>query len=485
LEVAQLEIQSARVLLTSLLDRIEPGPISGKSQLRGVISDQELAALRFALEQLGGPVSPPVKALAPMKLLSRALNLDGPESPEIRLCLDFGTAMSKAFAVRLERDGKLTLIPLPLGQRAGEPEALHSVSSSLWIDADGKVFVGSSAVSRGQPFGNRRREDSLKRFITLPNAGTDLDAKALPLAVNPISDIAFTQEEALTLYFGYLADLASSALEEQGFSRYVRRRFAVPCWASDRREWGEELLRNLLSRAVIVADHFHDRWKAGIPLAEVKAVLSEIKRLRNLPLSLLEQGISEPVAAGSSFLNLEEQISRKLLMVIDVGAGTSDFALFILTMPRGADSSQYVFRPLATAALSQAGDQLDSILIDTVLSNARLHHADAQYDPVRAELQARIRGIKERLCRGGGVTETLSNGIPFTFTRDEFFALSRVQEFGSLLEQKFNEVVSLVDPSYFNLLGPLEPLEVLLTGGGASLDVVKQLPPGRFACGTG
>jgi molecular chaperone HscA len=480
--VEALEKETARILLASLLGRIEPDSATGKYQIRGVISDHELAAMKLALDQLGGPLVETEEVAAvpihQVKLTSPALLLKAPEDPEVTLCLDFGTAMSKGFAIR-EKSGKLSFVPLRLGQRAGEPEAIHPVSSSIWIDGLGRAFLGTEAVTRGQPSGNRRREDSLKRFLTLPNAGGDLDAKELDPAVNA-TEIVFTEEDALTLYLAYLTDLAASALEDEGISRYVRRRFAIPCWDKERRTWGEKLLSALLVRAAIVADQFHGKWGEGIPLAEAKAVIETVKRVSDLPTFLVADGISEPVAAGSSFLELQEHDERKLMMVVDVGAGTSDFALFVVAKP-SSGSSRYAFNliPGSARALPQAGDRLDSVLLDAILAKVGVRPSSTEYAQVRNDLQHRIRGLKERLCRDGSITAAASNGSPFTVTRDDFLKLPEVQKFGQLLQLTFEEVVKSVDPSHFTHLDLGQPVEILLTGGGSGLDMVKQLATGQ------
>ena len=67
------------------------------------------------------------------------------------LCLDFGTAKSKAFAWRNDTEKPLDL---PLGKLDQDlDDAIYSVSSSMWIDDDGLMFAGSEAVKRGAQYG--------------------------------------------------------------------------------------------------------------------------------------------------------------------------------------------------------------------------------------------------------------------------------------------------------------------------------------------
>ena len=134
---------SLQLLLENLLDRIELDAVSGKWRL-GTISSKEKLAIELALKAVSGAAEsaivsiaqsesdaatetapvPETKAIAPetqapepppqVALNIRSLEITETENPEIILCLDFGTAMSKAFAMKGD-----TPIELALGKRAG------------------------------------------------------------------------------------------------------------------------------------------------------------------------------------------------------------------------------------------------------------------------------------------------------------------------------------------------------------------------------
>ena len=107
------------------------------------------------------------------------------------LCLDFGTAKSKAFAATDEEE-EPELEPLAVGQADDDLDrAVHEVSSCVWIDDGGRLFVGSEAVKRGMNYGHElvphRPLDSLKQEISQvdPEEGAvELDRK-LPQDVDP------------------------------------------------------------------------------------------------------------------------------------------------------------------------------------------------------------------------------------------------------------------------------------------------------------
>ena len=86
-----------------------------------------------------------------------ALRPDVSPPPEWVLCLDFGTAKSKAFAATDDEED-LELEPLPIGEDDEDLDgSVYEVSSCVWIDDDGRLFVGSEAVKRGMNYGGEFR----------------------------------------------------------------------------------------------------------------------------------------------------------------------------------------------------------------------------------------------------------------------------------------------------------------------------------------
>src|SRR5436190_310031 len=134
----------ATALIRSLLERIS----ANNPAFAGLISSLDCEALRALTETpaLVEPVPPPVitPSQAPFALDTSALS-QPIEPQDALLCLDFGTAKSKAFATQGEK-----FIPLPLGQMDDDVDgSVFGVASSVWIDEAGLVFVGSEAIRRG------------------------------------------------------------------------------------------------------------------------------------------------------------------------------------------------------------------------------------------------------------------------------------------------------------------------------------------------
>ncbi|MGS1056224.1 hypothetical protein [Burkholderia glumae] len=218
----------AKILFQNLLKRFKQTE-DGDYQLAGVMTTEEMVALRFALDTLSGasavaaalsPQAPPVSPDAsgnaqtvkageaaavgaglagapvgdtavedadvsvaeaveetPMAVAREApvldlsvLSLPVPPS-NARVCLDFGTAMSKASLVEDDAgSGFEDVSVLDLGVPGDQEEISQSMLiSSVYIDNGGFVWFGKAAVDRSvieAADGSRQRLDNIKRRLS-------------------------------------------------------------------------------------------------------------------------------------------------------------------------------------------------------------------------------------------------------------------------------------------------------------------------------
>src|SRR5688572_14804170 len=123
-----MDVEKAKTLLESLFGRIERDGKDSHWRLSGPVSSLERAALRFVLKNLGVEIPPEADEERPkapavlpqIRLNTHAAALRSAEEPEVVMCVDFGTAMSKAFAIHAEDEQP---VDLALGRRAGYTEA--------------------------------------------------------------------------------------------------------------------------------------------------------------------------------------------------------------------------------------------------------------------------------------------------------------------------------------------------------------------------
>lgn len=207
------------------------------------------------------------------KLNLRLLEHSKPEDPNVLLCIDFGTALSKAAASR-GRTGYRPLL-LPLGQIAKDPSAANHylAESSLFVAREGTLHFGHDAFDKW----SRQREysiarlDSMKRWLS---SGPIADLATLPVESNFLPNgTVLSKGEALTLILAYVTDLAGRGLKEAGHSRYVRRRFTRPAWDEERGNWCDREMARMLASAQIVADTFSGKWLDSIPLNEAQEII--------------------------------------------------------------------------------------------------------------------------------------------------------------------------------------------------------------------
>lgn len=489
-----MKIEDARLLIESLLDRVETDPSTGKFRL-GMISKKEKQALEALLaESVAAQATalepepattqvakaPQPESSAPLQPASPevtvALNLSAldrtvAEDPHVTVCLDFGTAMSKAFAIK----GDSTPVELALGRRAGASG--YPVDSSLFISDDGLLYFGWQAVEHGTAVAalGRARFDSLKARLSM---GQQVDIYRAPIGdeVNPIASTPMTEGELITLYLGYLTDLATSELEAQGYSRYCSRRFARPCWSEERNRWAEPLLRRMLAQAQILADTFHDEWRAGVPITKAKQALDKVRQLTNLPDYLLSEGIPEPVAAAASLM-LTDEAQRELFLVVDVGAGTTDFGLFLLQHNPDKDICLVRIVPNTIKVLEQAGNRVDDLLKFFVLEGEGIDKGSPEGEHNLRYLQSTIRLQKETLFRDGTVEVPLANRSRAVVQLDAFLTSTRVRTFSKLLRREIVEVLNATGDGFLDLMSDSH-VNVVLTGGGADMPIVQSLASG-------
>lgn len=474
----------AQALLESLLDRIEPDATSGKWRI-GTISAKEREAITFAHQMMGGspPETPPLVRVpestadsqsfaetdTDVELNLHALDFSVPQDPDITVCLDFGTAMSKAFAMREDNQ----LIELALGTHAGATSG-YPVESSLFISDDGILYFGHQAIFQSEKAeeAGRMRFDSPKARLSHGMQG-DIDRNRVKEDINP-TKIPVTEGDLITLYLAYLTDLATSELEAQGFSRYVTRRFARPCWDEARNEWAEKHLKRMLGQAQILADTFHERWSNGIPLSKAKAAIEKVRTLGKEPAGyLVTEGVAEPVAAAASLV-VKGDAQRELFMVIDVGAGTTDFGLFMIQENPGTEQCLVRIVPDTVQYVPQAGDRIDSLLKKFILDKSGVDQQGPDGGLIAATLQNHIRTYKEILFRDGILEYQLSNHFRGIIEKEEFLNSSLVKNFAQQIEAKFIGILNEIGDGYLGLIYKSK-LNVVLTGGGASLPMIECL----------
>lgn len=383
--------------------------------------------------------------------------------------------MSKAFAAAFPNQH----LDLALGAAAGNKG--YALPSSVFIADDGKVYFGFEAIEMSQGLENSGRErlDSIKGWISLQQEGSlDGDANVLSKAINP-SDTKLTQGDLLRIYLAYLTDIAEQALQPHvAEPRHVKRRYARPCWSDSKVQWGNGLMRRMLAEAQIIADTFSGRWAGGINVAELKAAVEQIKKLDQRPDYLIDEGVPEPVAVAAGAFADSENL-RDAFMVVDVGAGTTDFGLFVSTKKSEDEEPRFFQIAESIQGLMQAGDKVDGLLRGFIAQKESIDPSDNSGKLILADLTRQIRSLKEVLFKTGELEYTLTDDTFGKIRRDDFLADEKVIRFGEAVEKGFKKALEAVDESWLSWLEKDGVrLHVLLTGGSSPLPMMQALGNG-------
>lgn len=499
--------ERAQDLINSLLGRLNK--TSDYFELPGGrLSGLEVAALKLLGENAATPtaVNTNVVSGSPdtgkeLELALDAFTRTGPAENILRVCIDFGTAMSKAWATGKEMN---ETTPLVIGNYAGMPDKL-AVPSSVFISDSGRVFLGNDAVLQHQNDSRRGRNrfDNIKHLLThhaggrlddLPPLGSDIDPTASGL----------TQGDLLLLYLAWLTDISEKALQQSlekvgrplpdgvGY-RAVIRRYAIPCFEDDRAERVRHFMEKTLLKAQLLADSLSGAWNE-ITTAQLYPLM---KKLRDQDVSPLKEKllahkpeVREPIAAGSSLVNEEfgERRARHYVLVVDSGAGTTDFAMFLVAPGRGDDEGEVRYSLLSKSVRMStiAGNEADKILRRLILDacdHDSPKYNDMEKNYIRTDVESRLRDFKLVLFRNKKIDVHLNQNAAAVVELEALLSDKDMLDDGAKLETVRREIIKAVfEGSNLNEAYRFAPVEihVLLTGGNAALPIVERLSSGTI-----
>ena len=479
--------EEAKAIVRSLVGRLIPDGTAFQLP-GGRLSKDEVTALKCFVDDSPANTNSEIFEDKGMQTQSVDINRNafdavGPPEEEIRLCLDFGTAMSKAWAGRREDEDT---IPLVLGQIAGTGNTLV-VPSSIYISQSGRIYFGVSAETqhRQEIETGRQRFDNLKQMLSEANVGHELDDVPLSPEIDP-TESGLSKGDLLVLYLAWLTDLALKSLENTAKKkvgsnnlRYVRRRFAIPCFGNaqdevvggnERAKWATSTMQRALLNAQIVADTLTDHWKE-LTTKSAHSVLVQCRKIetQNLLHLLADKApIREPVSAGASRFNdvIEggiEKISndniRSQLLVVDAGAGTTDFALFHVTEDEDSGARYTLIAP-SVKMCRIAGNAIDDILWPLVLEACNINPETGyprnkrDFEIVKKDLSSRIRIIKHDLFQNGKAEIELLLNVSGTLHLDKLKENDRYQTYGEKLCEIRDDIIQSIYGQYVDVLRP-------------------------------
>jgi hypothetical protein len=475
----QVNQEKAQQYVANLLDRLKP--VDGGYELPGgIITAKEraaMAALSADAEEPDFVESGSGAAKSPSIVTRVALSddcLGSPRDESGLLCVDFGTAFSKA---AVWRDGEDAPIPIDLGGSLGGG---LTTDSAAYI-SEGHLFFGPVATQRHAEEGdtNRALFDSPKEKLTHDHARFQADKPSIE--VDPTG--LFRTRDLLALYLGYLTSLTGDRLQALGVGRHIPRRFAAPGWGdaqisktSPHFEAVSAQLKHLLIDAQILADTLPAAaWSEGLDVGIARAALDELAQVssdRREGATFVERAVLEAVAAATG---VHDQLvnSRPQMLVVDVGAGTTDIGAFKYNInEEGAKVSAYRD---GLRAIRTAGNRLDDALIELAWSKLGLA-ADSQLQLTHArKMRPAVRDLKRDIFESGTIQVDVDGFDTVAIDQDEFCKTKVVAYFARTFGEQVRSALNGAGIGSRNFLQTNQPNIAVFTGGGGSLPFLRDL----------
>ena len=271
-------------------------------------------------------------------------DFDAAESQAPRICLDFGTALSKASIFLGAGPGapaREAVRPLAIGAAAGAEHPL--LAPSVLFVGEGRLSFGAAAMQNAEA-GIAAKRDPILSFKSILAAG-DIEA-ALALKVRPSIDPTGTlrHRDAIILYLAYLDQLIRRAIADAGLDAdqaNVQRRYTNSIWRA--RGEADRALARLFDEAADISARLGPALigREGISIAHAKDALDRAKTI--LGIGWLEAGVFEAHAAAAAYGAFTAEPDT-FVLVVDMGGGTTDPCRLCARRPQrwcGAERDQH------------------------------------------------------------------------------------------------------------------------------------------------
>lgn len=381
------------------------------------------------------------------------------------VAVDFGTAFSKAAVAPRDAGGAAIEHARPLrvgaAARARDP---HLVPSALFLQ-DGHAYFGPEAVDRAQRSNVGKRE-ALQSFKLLLGTN-DLEA-FLPSKpsrrIDP--DGAFNYHELISLFLAYFLGLIESTLKEDprfGDEDRVVWRYTRPGWFSDRTERDHRQTVQLFRRGAGLLAELPPRfWTTPLSYATLRAALN-----KNASAAIeVEAGVFEATSALAAYLP-DVGGSVWSMIVIDMGAGTTDFGSYLSTPGKSGAQLKTLDHTIALA-----GDDIDRALLNLIIQKAEGFESARDLGGLWRHLLPTIRARKEEIFATGELhIEFYGRSVACSIrelekSRDYRAIVGAIsKDFRRILERTIKTAASYSVPETV----------VITSGGGARLPFVAEI----------
>lgn len=382
------------------------------------------------------------------------------------VCIDFGTAFSKAAAAPFAAWTHFhpeDVRPLMLSGDDGANPFL--LDSAIFVDDD-RILFGRAAITRADALAHQKRQ-ALRSFKTLLSV-SDLDRAlntSAPVSIDPHR--MFPMRDLVVLYLAYLLAATDRAVRNDPVlseASAIQRRYAAPAWRSGDSGGLHDAVVRLFGEAEAFRAAVGDKILApqGLSLKTVsEAIPGALSHPKPIQMGLVFEATA---AAAYTSIGLEESASH--MIVVDMGAGTTDIAAVARSGGRMEELSQ------ARVTLKQAGDFIDKVVANVVIdANAWARSSDQQTMLWRL-LMRHMRDIKESLFLDGRAMlrhENRTIGLSLRdLEKDRDF-----REFLKALQKAYDSSLAAVRDSAIER--KRRGVQAVAVGGGAAAPFIQAL----------
>jgi molecular chaperone DnaK (HSP70) len=386
-----------------------------------------------------------------------------------RICIDFGTALSKA-SVCLDPTLPLEVgvRPVPIGaiSRAEHPLLTPSV---MFVDG-GRVFFGPTALQYAQR-GAAQGRDPLLSFKTILGArdATEILAAKMRPSVDPTGTLR--NRDALVLYLAYLDQLIREALSVMPGMPYgaaeVRRRYTSPVWKAGS---GADLtFEGIFNEAAAVSQKLGRLLLAaeGVSIGQCKDALD--KAAHTPGNGRLETGVFEPHAAAAASMAFTTAPTN-FVLVFDIGAGTTDVAAFEFDERTNPPALTEIKEARQCSGL--AGDEIDRILIELYFKKRGAERDQAEEMRVLRLARLAARELKREIFLQGKIS-LRSGWATTTIKLSDLAEDPQFRDYQNALGRMIAASISAV-AARAEAVGA-RVIDVVLAGGGSNLPFLPDL----------
>lgn len=381
------------------------------------------------------------------------------------LCIDFGTAYSKAAVApsgAWSRFDPAAVRPLMLN---AEGQNAFLLDSAVFVDED-RVLFGRAALNEADEQADNKRAAlrSFKTLLSVSDLERALNTNA-PATIDPHR--VFQMRDLIVLYLAYLlASIERAIAADPTLSRggTFTRRYAAPAWRSGDsagmhdvivRLFGEaEAFRAVVGKRILSPD--------GLSLRAISDALPKAMDHAEP----LEMGLVFEATAAAAYTSVGLEGSGSHMIVVDMGAGTTDIAALARLGPRTIEL------PEARVTLKQAGDFVDRVIANQVLESAKWAKRQDARTELWSTLMRQMGDIKEAIMADGRAT-LRNQGRSITLALRDVEKDEDFRDFQKSLRQAYDHALAIVRDDA-RARGRSE-VQAIAVGGGASSPFIQEL----------